>query len=402
MGKKHIPFWIVTAMNINVMLGGGLFVNPSSLTRLAGPFGPFSYLAVALIMLPLVLVVAELSKIYPAEEGGLFVYSKYGIGSWAGIISGMSYFLAKATSTAVLSRVFVIYLQNIFPALSAYSPKLFIAITLVTIGVLNLIGMRVGSKVQLVFVFLKMIPVIAVILMIGFAFDMTNFTNAMSFPLRDITSTLPIALYAMMGFETCCSIAHTLEKGKSQIYKVVITSFLAVAVICTLFQLSLFGGLGQSLVSVSTPLGAFFAKVSKSFPVFSFVGEALLNSFVMVSIIGSCYGILQANNWNAFAVAREAGAGSVASKFTALNRYGMPTWCVMFQVCLSLVFALSALSIVSIQRTVVFGVVIAYFLTVFALLRSYRTENVGLPKLVTILSLFPCLYVAYNCIKDLL
>lgn len=313
-------------------------------------------------------------------------------------MSGTSYFLGKSISTSVLIKVFVIYIKNLIPVVSYFSDiSLFLA-TVVIICILNLVGMKLGSKIQLVFWAVKVLPVIAVIFFLTLVINPNNFSFSLA-QLKQFPSSLPIALFAMMGFETCVSIGHTVKKGGDHLYRVVVTSFLIVTVLYTLFQFSLYGCLGESLAVLETPLNEFFIKVGHYVPIIGTIGISFFNILIMVSIVGACYGILQANNWNAYALARELDIPF----FTKINRFGMPTRCVLLQGLISAVLGLSGMNIISIQRIVVFGILIAYGLSVVSLIRMYKTKGslVTLPKPVAWFSVFTCVYIAYNCFKDL-
>ena len=48
MKDSNFPLWLVIIMNLNVMIGAGIFVNIVPLTELAGSFGFLSYFAVYL------------------------------------------------------------------------------------------------------------------------------------------------------------------------------------------------------------------------------------------------------------------------------------------------------------------------------------------------------------------
>ncbi|MCK4265233.1 amino acid permease [Candidatus Babeliales bacterium] len=399
--KNNIHFWLVIIMNMNVMMGAGVFVNLSPLTSLAGSLSALSYVVMALMVLPLVLVIAELAKINPAVEGGLFSYSKEGLGVTAGTIGVVTYFFAKTISQAVLLRAIVLeYLPSIFPIFSKFSGSLLIIVTAILFGFLNARGMKFGSKLQLIFMFLKGIPVLAAILLLGFIFTPSYFTVETLPTVGGFSSALPIALYAMMGFETCCSIGHTVKGGEKHLYKIVVTSFLLVASLLALFQFSLYACLGPSLSGLEAPLGIFFTKL-ESIPFLDSAGKMLANSFILLSMMGAYYGIMQANNWNMFAIAKDLNKFLI---FTRTNKHGMPIWCIVLQVIVSLFFALSMMQLPSLQRIVVFGIVVCYFLTVFAFLKFYKfkRDQIVLPKIVAYLSVVSCLYISYQCVKGLI
>ncbi len=401
MKSNGIPFWLIVIINMNVMIGVGVFINPVPLVTLAGSLSGFSYLLTGIIIAPLVFVIAELARINPAVEGGLFSYSREAIGPKAGIVSALSYFLAKTISEGIILRVAVLqYFKTIFPILSQVSDFILVLVIVVIFGFLNSLGMKFGSKLQLLFVIFKMIPILSVLIFVRYIFNPSYFSYSYLPTIKNFAFSTPIALYAMMGFETCCSIGHTVRGGSKYLYRSIITSFILVVVLLSTFQFSLYAGVGLNLLSSVTPLGLFFEMASNKVVLLEMVGKSVLNSFILTSMLGAFYGMMQANNWNMFVVAREI---KWLSPLTKINKYGMPLWCILLQSVISLCVALSMFRIPDIQRLVVLGIVICYFLSVVALFKFYSIKGkvVSLSKFITSLSLISCIFIAYQCVKGL-
>lgn len=408
MNKNTLPFWLVIVINMNVMIGVGVFINPVPLISLAGSLSGLSYLMTGLIVAPLVLVIAELARINPAVEGGLYSYSKAGIGPRAGMVSAASYFIAKSISEGVIIRVAVVnYLKSIFPFFHQFSDLSLILMILMLFGLLNAFGMRFGSRLQFVFMVLKSVPILFVVVLSSFLFNAEHFSTQFLPQAKNFAYTAPIALYAMMGFETCCSIGHTVKDGSENLSKIIITSFILVVATLSLFQFALYAGIGANPAIISTPLGLFFDLLGAKLPLFGWIGSAVLISFILSSMLGALYGMMQANTWNMFVVARELKPllREPLHFFTKINRYGVPFGCVILQGLIAFTVAVSPIAIPDIQRLAVFGIVICYFLSVIALFRFYSIkgkEGVSLPKFVAALSLVSCSFIAIQCLKGLI
>ena len=127
-----IPLWLAVVININVVIGAGIFVYSPVLAKHAGSLSMAGFATVALIVLPLVLVVAQVARLFPGVHGGIYIYSKRLISNNAGLVSGLSYFLAKSVSIGVLTTVFAPYLQQVVPVLAGTNPK---TISLITLAV---------------------------------------------------------------------------------------------------------------------------------------------------------------------------------------------------------------------------------------------------------------------------
>lgn len=398
MNTPHrVPFWLLIIMNINVIIGAGLFVNPAPLTRLGGVLGVLSYATVGLLILPIVLSVAATAQIYPATEGGLNFYIQSGLGKIWGLIGIGSYFFAKVVSSALLIKTSIFYLRSIFPSLVDYPAPLFMGVILVALFFLNMGGVQFGSKLQFIFMILKVFPIVLVIISAFWIFNGSHFQSG-TWTISGFTSSLPIAMYGLIGFEMCCSIGHVVRGGARQLAKVVISSFMIVVVIATLFQLALFGGLGMNLAGLPAPMSNYFALVSQSFP-----GGLFVNVSILFSVLGASYGFLYANNWNAYVIAREMKHWSLGKFLMKKNTCGIPVLCLLVQIFIVAGFLFSGFNIVTLARLAVLGIALCYILVMISLLKSYKTygSSIIIPRVVPVLGLFSCLYIVGTSLKDL-
>jgi len=393
MKNASISWLLLLLININVMIGAGIFVYPSVIASYAGYLGFLSFASVFFIMLPLVLTVAQLAAVLPAGEGGLYTYSAQVLGKKIGVMNGIIYFVAKAISCSIMIRTVVVYLNSLFPAFSSVPVWVLRLIIIFLLVLFNLFGMRVGARMQAGFTTFKILPIIVVVLGGLWLFKGGNLTI---FPasLHSFTSSLPLALYTMMGFETCCAIGHTVGNAR-QMARIIIASFFVVTSIYMLFQFSLFGALGEQLALTTTPLSLFFSTLFNS-QLLSFIGVVA----VILSAIGAAYGILYANNWYLFAIGRDL----VYRPLTSTNKYGIPVLSALIHGAVIAFLLVVPASIALLGKCAVFGVLISYLTMVISLLVLYRTRSkeLTLPYSIVVLSIASCVIMAFLCIKDLL
>ena len=91
-------------------------------------------------------VVAEISTSVP-KAGGLYVPTRRAFGDFAGLLVGWSDWLVNAAAAAALALVFADFAALASPALAAHEPTLAGAV-LITLFVLNWIGVREGGAIQ--------------------------------------------------------------------------------------------------------------------------------------------------------------------------------------------------------------------------------------------------------------
>src|SRR5438132_371967 len=111
--KLSLPTAIL--ININIMLGSGIFINTTNLAQRAGALGALGYFLVSLLMLPLVLSIAKLLHKYP--EGGFYSFARYEINIFTGFLSAWTYFVSKLASATLVIHISVLLMQKLFPLL---------------------------------------------------------------------------------------------------------------------------------------------------------------------------------------------------------------------------------------------------------------------------------------------
>ena len=80
-------------INLNIMMGAGIFINTVELAKRAGLLGAFMYPLIGLLILPLIIAIAKLIKLHPA--GGFYIFAQKEINPFVGYLSTWSYFIAK-------------------------------------------------------------------------------------------------------------------------------------------------------------------------------------------------------------------------------------------------------------------------------------------------------------------
>src|SRR5271155_4816079 len=151
--KTYLKLPIVILININIMLGTGIFLNTTKLARQAGALGALSYIIIGVLMLPLVLSITELSRLHPT--GGFYAFGSKEISPLVGFVSTWAYFIGKLASACVGIHFAVTLIQYLIPPLAIINT--FAAdCTLITIFVmLNMLNMKTGGKIQTLFIVMK-------------------------------------------------------------------------------------------------------------------------------------------------------------------------------------------------------------------------------------------------------
>lgn len=377
------------------MIGAGIFINAKPLTTFAGPFGFMGYSIGACILFPLILCIAELANKHPVA-GGLYIYPRTYLGPWLGFLSGWAYFVGKTTSAAILMHKFNEFFIPRIPLLSSVSPLVFDIAMLFFIAALNTAGLFVGGRIQYVITALKAIPIIAVF-SVGFCyFDVSAFYHEVI--AGDIINTLPIAFFALSGFEVICAVSNMVDQTRYSIKWVILTSFSIVASVNILFQFFAYTIMGSGLIHTNEPM---MAIGMTAFPHIAWLAS-VLNGAVFTAIIGSCFSLLTSNCWNLHTMAKD---GNLPFKnlLTKVNSKNAPWTSLFIEVGLGSLILAVTLSQVPLQNMSVFSQQLTFFLCALAALVAVQQKALKtLAWWIPCLALVTCSSVMSICVYRLI
>jgi amino acid transporter len=199
--KRDIGVFGAAFIVLNSVIGAGIFALPGKIAVSAGMASPWLFLIVGILFLSIILTFAELASYYD-QTGGPVLYARDAFGSLAGFSTGWLIFLARMTAFAANANVMAIYLASLSDVFASDFARMAI-ITLVTVGLTwaNVLGVKDGVRTMGVFTFLKVIPLLLLVLL-----GLQHVTGATlvpaDFQIDNIGGTTLLLIYAYVGFET--------------------------------------------------------------------------------------------------------------------------------------------------------------------------------------------------------
>lgn len=384
-------------INLNIMLGSGIFINTAILVNQAGSLASLVYAIVGILLFPLILAIAKLMQLHKSTST-FYDFGKT-ISPYVGFLSIWAYFIAKLASCGLGIHVCVSFLQRLIPALATINILALDSFVVLIFILLNLINIRTGQAIHFTFIFLKLIPTIFAIITGAYLFSPSFFTTE-SLLFSGIPISIPLVLYAFTGFEASCSLSRNLDNPEKNGPKAVLISYFLVVSLVILYQFFFYGGLGLLLGKLPRGyLDAFPTLIDKLFSSSgSFIKnnlalknllEKILHIGIASSSLGSAYAILYSNNWNLFTLA-ESDHVIARNLLLKLNKYGVPFVNILIQASIVILFLLVTRGAqVPLQQVGALGAVIAYTLSTLGLgvlmFRKNRTIN-----LLPIFSLLSC------------
>lgn len=349
-------------VNLNIMLGSGIFINSVMLTKTAGALGTAVYPIAGLLILPLIVVFSLFLSQIP---GGTFYEFGATIHPLVGFISSWGYFVGKLASAALSLHVFVTLMQQIHPVFTVAPALVYDGIILAIFVFLTLFNVKTGKPIQYTFFAMKVFAITLVICASSMLFSWQNFTLE-SFNLSGIPACLPMGLFAFAGFEATCSLSKNIQNPEKNGPRAVFISYVIVLVVLTFYQVGLFGALGSRLGALSGFQEPIQFILQRAFPFVGLFSDLLIMlAFIAIasSALGASYGILYSNIWNLHTLA-EYRMIPFAQTFHRCNRFKAPLWCVFIAGLIELLYLLiSKGDIIPLQQMTTFASILAYAIT---------------------------------------
>lgn len=187
---------------------------------------PWLFLVVGVLFISVVLTFAELSSYYE-QTGGPVVYATEAFGPFAGFSTGWAIYLSRMTAFAANANVMAVYLGSMHDFFASDIAR-GIVITTVTLGLTwaNIMGVRDGVRTMAVFTFLKITPLVLMVL-----FGLQHVTGATLLPggpyvIEELGGTTLLLIYAYVGFETLGVTAGETSNPRNTLPKAYVRSIL--------------------------------------------------------------------------------------------------------------------------------------------------------------------------------
>jgi len=200
--KRDIGLFGAAFLALNAMIGAGIFALPGKVAVNAGLLSPWLFLVVGALFITIVLTFAELSSYYDGT-GGPVLYATTAFGPLAGFSTGWAIYLSRVTAFAANSNVMATYLASLHDVFAGDIARGAI-ISIVTIGLTwaNVAGVKDGVRTMAVFTFLKITPLLLLVMMGLQHVSGSTLIPSAPFLIDELGTTTLLLIYAYVGFET--------------------------------------------------------------------------------------------------------------------------------------------------------------------------------------------------------
>ncbi|MEE9374018.1 MAG: amino acid permease, partial [Saprospiraceae bacterium] len=158
--SRKIGLFGSTSVVVGNMIGSGIFLLPASLA-IYGGIGIIGWICSAAGAILLSFMFAKLGEYVPDSIGGPYVFSRIGLGDFAGFLVAWGYWLAIWSTNAAIAVALVGYLKVFFPILDT-SITLAVGTGLGFLWLFTWINskpLKTVASVQIITTILKVIPI---------------------------------------------------------------------------------------------------------------------------------------------------------------------------------------------------------------------------------------------------
>jgi amino acid transporter len=277
------------AIIVGIVIGAGIFKTPSMVAGITGDVGwaLTIWVAGALISLMGALCYAELATTYP-HAGGDYHFLTRAYGKNVSFLYGWAKAMVINTgSIALLAFVFGDYMTKVLP-LGANSTIYWAALIVITLTLINLIGIHASAGIQTLLTILEVCGLAAIIVagfgMFGNPLPPVDNPSVFSSnpPLGMLGLGMVFVLLTFGGWNESAYISAELKGTSKTIVTVIVASLAVITVIYLLVNIALINGLGLKALASSKAAPADLLGLA-----FGPLGEKLLGLFVAIAALTS-------------------------------------------------------------------------------------------------------------------
>lgn len=199
--KRDISRLGFSAINVNSVIGAGIFGLPAVVAARAGDFSPWMFFLGGALILTVVLSFARAASLV-RETGGMIVYASHAFGPFVGFQTGWLGYVSRMVAMGANTNLLVTYASWFWTPL-ADDPWRALALTVLIGGMTMLSARGIRHSMTAVFALtaMKLLPLTLLILYGLGRVDLGMLMGASPPPLDGMGETILILLYAFVGFE---------------------------------------------------------------------------------------------------------------------------------------------------------------------------------------------------------
>jgi amino acid transporter len=330
--RRALGRWDLTAIGVNQVIGGAIFLMPSQVAALIGNWSPLAFLLAGLASMLVALSFAEVGSRFEGT-GGPYLYTTTAFGRFVGFEVGWMQWFTRATSQASITNGVVLATGFYWPAVTSGTARTaLIVLMTATLAWINVLGIRQSAWVVNALTIGKLVPLF-VFLVVGLvASDFTRLTELPAVTVPDASAAALLLIFVFGGFDVISVPAGETIDPRRQVPFAFVTTILVVTAVFTLAQAVCMAVLPSPAAS-TTPLA------DAAMLMLGAGGALLIGVGSLVSMSGNCVGQVLTGSRMLFALAEHR---ELPEWFARIHpRFHTPANAILFTSAVALVLSLS-------------------------------------------------------------
>lgn len=331
--RRALGRWDLTAIGINQVIGGAIFLMPSQIAAEIGGWSIVGFVAVGLASLLVALCFAEVGSRFDAT-GGPYLYAREAFGGFVGFEVGWMQWFTRASSHASVMSGIALALGYYWPALMSGVGRalLFTALTSV-LAFVNVRGIRQSALVVNSLTVGKLVP-LALFIVVGlFAVSAsTLLQRPPTVTVANVAAAALLMIFMFGGYDVIAVPAGEALDPRRDVPFALVATIATITLVMTLTQLVTQGTLAD-IASRSTPV----ADSARLF--LGPLGALMIGAASVLSMLGNNAGQVLTGSRMLFALSE---GGALPAFFRRVHpRYQTPSNAILFTSAVALALALS-------------------------------------------------------------
>jgi len=316
--RRALGRWDLTAIGVNQVIGGAIFLMPSQVAAQIGGWSPIAFVLMGLASLSVALCFAEVGSRFEGT-GGPFLYTRAAFGRFVAFEVGWMQWFTRASSQATVMTGIAVALGYYWPAMTSDWPRalLLVGVTAALTWV-NVRGIRQSAWVVNALTIGKLLPLI-VFIVAGIRFAGVQALPPIS--LRQFSAAALLMIFVYGGYDVVPVPAGEALDPRRHVPSALVLTIVVVMTVMTLAQI-----VAQSVLP---DLAAHSTPIADAAALFLGAGGALLvGAGSVVSMTGNNAGQILTGSRMLFALAEH---GELPQVFGRVHpRFRTPANAVLF------------------------------------------------------------------------
>ena len=330
--RRLLGKWDLTALGVNQVIGGAIFLLPSQVAAQVGNWSPIAFVLAGVASLFVALCFAEVGSRFE-RTGGPYLYTRAAFGQFTAFEIGWMQWFTRVASQASILNGLALALAFYWPAMKqGTSRAVLITVLTLGLGVINALGIRQSSFVVNLLTIAKLVP-LAIFIAIGLFFvDWSRLSLLPELSAGQAATAGLLLIFAYGGFDVLSVPAGEATAPRRDVPFAFITTIAAVTLImtlCKIIAMTVLADVTKSTTPVADAAMQFLGPM----------GAAMIGIGSVISISGNNAGAVLAGSRMLFALAENDALPGFFRKIHPV--YRTPVNAVWFTTLVALVLALT-------------------------------------------------------------